>query len=96
MNFVCFNGSVAAFVIFLPRWCCALVVVCLFLICFVVCVCVPVASLNVFLCFVVCALSCLCNGLWWPCLGRFMMCILYMWFWLWFSWPAESWLFVCL
>ena len=72
------NGSVVAFVIFF-----VVLVLCScgcvsFLICFVVCVCVPVVSLNVFLCFVVCALSCacLCGGLWWPCLGRFMMCIL--------------------
>lgn len=58
VNFVCFNGSVVAFcvlydfavgfVIFLPRWCCALVIVCLFCgsydlfcgVCCSVCVCV--------------------------------------------------------
>lgn len=34
-----------------------------FLICFVVCACVPVASLNVFLYFVVCAF--LCVFVWW-------------------------------
>lgn len=30
--------------------------------------------------FVACVLSCvcLCGGLWWPCLGRFMMCVLYV------------------
>lgn len=73
------DGSVVAFVIFFCRVGVVLLWLCVFfLICFVVCVCIPVVSLNAFLCFVVCALSCLCNGLWWPCWGRFMMCILYV------------------
>ncbi len=74
VNFVCFNGSVVffcvlygfvvGFVIFLPRWCCALV-----------------ARMDLFrgLC-LWCVLSCvcLCGGLWWPCWGRFVMCVLYV------------------
>lgn len=74
------NGSVVAFVIFyrvgvVLLWLCVF-----FLICFVVCACVLVVSLDVFFVFVVCVLSCvcLCDGLWWPCLGRFMMCVLYV------------------
>ena len=64
VNFVCFNGSVVAFVIFLSCWCCALVAVCLFLICFVVCACVLVVSPDVVLClWRVCFLVCLCDGL---------------------------------
>lgn len=50
-----------------------------FLICFVVCVCVPVVSLNVFLCFVVCVLSCLCvmdcgDPVWGPIYDVYIIC----------------------
>lgn len=86
VNFVCFNGSVViflcalwlccGFVIFLSRWCCALVArmdlfcdLCLWCVCFSVCICV----MN-------------CGGPVWADLW----CVYYMWFWLWFSWLTES------
>lgn len=54
------NGSVVAFVIFLSRWCCALVVVCLFFDLFCGLCLYPCGVVGCVFVFVVCVLSCLC------------------------------------
>lgn len=78
-EFCVLYGSVVAFVIFFTALALCSCGCVSFLICFVVCACVPVVSLDVFLClWRVCFSVCLCGGLWWPCLGRLMMCILYV------------------
>ena len=91
VNFVCFNGSVVAFVIFLLRWYCALVVVCLFFDLFCglcLCPCGVVGCVFVFcgVCFPVCICVMNCGGPVWADLW----CVYYMWFWLWFRWLAKS------
>lgn len=63
-----------------------------FLICFVVCACVPVGVVGCVFVFVVCVLSrvYLCNELWWTLLWTDLWCVYYMWFGLWFGWLAGS------
>ena len=81
VNFVYFNGSVVAFVLFYHRVGVVLLWLCVFffdLFCGL-CLC-PCGVVGCVFVFVVHVLSCvcLCDGLWRPCLGQFMMCVLYV------------------
>lgn len=71
------NGSVVAFVIFYRVGVVLCGCVSFFDLFCGLCLC-PCGVVGCVFVFVVCVLSCvyLCNGLWWPCLGRFMMCVL--------------------
>lgn len=94
---MCFNGSVVAFcvlygfavgfavgfVIFLSRWCCALVIVCFLWL--------------VWICFAACAFSvCVCVVDFGGPVWADLWCVYYMWFWLRFWLVGRVWPFVCL